>query len=402
MKRNGVFNSETGAVDLGSVMVGIITIGLISGVIAATVFAVIPWSQNSSAKKSLHNIGLAQSAYKQGMGSYGSLKDLVREKLLDQQFVSGADDTIANSGELCTRIDATGGYLASAKSPTGKFYKITHTSAKPVEVKESVTCFTEDYTPYNMVFLLDTKIPNCNTYEFPATTVNAKFIWGDTKTEQTVTTNNPKHTYTTPGIYTVKVKGQFAEYGRVDAPTQHCITEVRKWKDTKTTKLKYAFKMANNLKVVEEIPSTATDISQMFQQNTGFNGDISHWNTSNVTTMAYMFHGATAFNQDISNWDMSKVNNIAGMFVQAKAFNKPIGKWNTSNVVYMNQTFQETDKFNQPLNNWKTQKVKNMDSMFKKAKMFDQNISGWKLDSNPTSVDFRVESKLRAAYSPFG
>ena len=44
-------------------MVGIIVIGLIGGVIAATVFAVIPWAQNNAAKQQLDSIASAQSAY---------------------------------------------------------------------------------------------------------------------------------------------------------------------------------------------------------------------------------------------------------------------------------------------------------------------------------------------------
>ena len=57
------FKNEAGAIDLASIMVGIIVIGLIGGVIAATVFAVIPWAQDNAAKQQLDSVASAQAAY---------------------------------------------------------------------------------------------------------------------------------------------------------------------------------------------------------------------------------------------------------------------------------------------------------------------------------------------------
>ena len=42
---NNTLRNEAGAIDLASIMVGIIVIGLIGGVVASTIFAVIPWTQ---------------------------------------------------------------------------------------------------------------------------------------------------------------------------------------------------------------------------------------------------------------------------------------------------------------------------------------------------------------------
>ena len=57
------FRNEQGAIDLASIMVGIIVIGLIGGVIAATVFAVIPWAQDNAAKQQLDSIVAAENAH---------------------------------------------------------------------------------------------------------------------------------------------------------------------------------------------------------------------------------------------------------------------------------------------------------------------------------------------------
>jgi hypothetical protein len=55
--------STRGAIDLASIMVGVLVIGIIGGVIAAMVFAVIPWSQDSAAKQTLSAVRDAESVW---------------------------------------------------------------------------------------------------------------------------------------------------------------------------------------------------------------------------------------------------------------------------------------------------------------------------------------------------
>ncbi len=54
--------------------------------------------------------------------------------------------------------------------------------------------------------------------------------------------------------------------------------------------------------------SAVTDMSSLFEDQTGFNDNISHWDVSSVTTMAFMFVEASAFNQSLNLWDVSKVS----------------------------------------------------------------------------------------------
>ena len=85
--------------------------------------------------------------------------------------------------------------------------------------------------------------------------------------------------------------------------------------------------------------SLITDMSYLFDDSyddSYFNGDISRWNTSNVTDMTGMFYKAK-FNGDISNWDVSNVKDVWGMFSYSK-FTGDISKWNVcnaKNVCYM-------------------------------------------------------------------
>jgi surface protein len=137
-----------------------------------------------------------------------------------------------------------------------------------------------------------------------------------------------------------------------------------------------------------------TDMSWLFQ-DTDFNGDISYWDTSNVTNMAGMFYNANVFNQPIGNWDVSSVTDISSMFFQAESFNQTLNNWNTANVQNMTSVFFYAKKFNQPIGNWNTSnvtsmasmfgggsalntsKVTNMKGMFLGAYEFNQTINNW-------------------------
>ena len=76
--------------------------------------------------------------------------------------------------------------------------------------------------------------------------------------------------------------------------------------------------------------SEVTDMSGLFQGVPGvrdFNDYIGAWDVSMVTDMFRMFQGASAFNQDIGGWDVSKVTDMREMFHGASAFNRYIGTW---------------------------------------------------------------------------
>ena len=127
--------------------------------------------------------------------------------------------------------------------------------------------------------------------------------------------------------------------------------------------------------------SGIVDMSNLFENATSFNGDISHWDTSSVTNMNSMFNNASSFNQAIGNWDTSSVTTTYAMFTAASAFNQAIGNWDTSSVVNMRFMFSFAPAFNQAIGNWDTSSVTNMNSMFSSASAFNQVIGNWDTSS---------------------
>jgi type II secretory pathway pseudopilin PulG len=135
------FKNEEGAIDLASIMVGIIVIGLIGGVIAATVFAVIPWAQDNAAEQQLDSLAAAQSAYvglsleattspngvtaDLGKAQYGNATNLSAAKLFDA--------TSAKVKVAVTGAGDTAHYIAAKKSQSGKVFVITDTKTQPTE-----------------------------------------------------------------------------------------------------------------------------------------------------------------------------------------------------------------------------------------------------------------------------
>lgn len=129
--------------------------------------------------------------------------------------------------------------------------------------------------------------------------------------------------------------------------------------------------------VARTCTSRITDMSRLFRypEFNSFNGDISHWDTSNVRTMREMFR-RSRFNGKIDTWDVSKVTDISEMFCQA-TFNKPLNRWNVSNVKMMERTFDSATRFNKPLNMWDVKSVTSIEGMFYEAGRFQQSVEAW-------------------------
>ena len=126
-----------------------------------------------------------------------------------------------------------------------------------------------------------------------------------------------------------------------------------------------------------------------------FNGDISEWNTSNVTFMSYLFANSkyTGENGDLSDWDVSKVRDMKYMF-QNSIYSGKFTKWKTSSLRYCAGMFNNS-KFDGDLSMFDTSKVTSFCSMFKYSEYtgYHGDISNWDV-SNVKDMSSMFESSM--------
>ena len=285
-------------------------------------------------------------------------------------------DLTADTGlSFDTTTGVISGTPTTEKSPAG-VYTVT---ASNIAGSTSTTITLSVIKP-PMVLVYNTALGTGNAVTLPLNgTVNVLVNWGDGSNESFTTAGLKTHTYSAGGTYTVSISGSLTWFGRSTVNTNaNKLVEVKSFGDLGLTSLSSAFYTASNLTAVPaSIPSTVTDLSQMFQSASAFNQNIGSWNTANVTNMSYMFSGATAFNQNIGSWNTANVTNMSAMFLGASAFNQNIGSWNTANVTNMSAMFLGASAFNQNIGSWNTANVTNMTQMFRSASAFNQNIGGW-------------------------
>ena len=254
------------------------------------------------------------------------------------------------------------------------------------------------------------------TFELPLKDYDDITIdWGDgTSTTHTDGTMQ-SHTYSAAGTKTITITvndpltkdiGEMYLNGHASATL---IRTVENWGEGKWESFHYAFKGATHLTIpatdepdlslvtsmshaFNECPSlvgltlndwnisVVTSLDATFHDASLFNGDISSWNTSNVTTMRNMFKN-TVFNRNIntsgSSWNTGAVTTMSGMFMSAGTFNQEIGGWDTSKVTNMYYMFGYSSDFNGDISSWNTTTVTNMEAMFFDASAFNQDLTGW-------------------------
>ena len=256
--------------------------------------------------------------------------------------------------------------------------------------------------------------------------------WGDGSVSRITRSTQPEttHTYASSGVYTLAVSGTIRGWRFAGSGDRLKIQNISQWGDLRlgdqgdyfrgassltadaqdslnligTSNLSGMFRDASSFNgdVSGWDTSNVTDMYAMFSRASSFNGDVSGWDTSNVRSMMSMFEFAVSFNQDLSSWDTSRLRNasamfthahsfemdvstwdtssvtdMAGMFWGASRFDQDLSGWNTSNVTRMPFMFSGAELFNQPLDSWDTAAVTDMSYMFRGASRFDQDLSGW-------------------------
>lgn len=103
--------NEKGVFDLTSVMVACIISAILAATVGATVFAIVPWTQDRTAKQQLTAVAIAQQGYHQINGTYTDSATLKAEK------------SISESTTVCTapQSDSTS-YTIASLSKSGKIF----------------------------------------------------------------------------------------------------------------------------------------------------------------------------------------------------------------------------------------------------------------------------------------
>lgn len=150
------------------------------------------------------------------------------------------------------------------------------------------------------------------------------------------------------------------------------IGDVSRWNTTNVTDMKGMFEMCVDFdQRLNWDTSNVTRMSCMFFGCTIFNQKIL-FNTSKVTLMNSMFSFCSALNQPLL-FDTSSVTDIRYMFLGCSSFNFNL-RWNTSKVVYMDGMFENCSVFDQLLL-WDTSSVTSMSNMFSRCKAFNRPLS---------------------------
>ena len=430
LKIHQVLKSSRAAIDLASIMVGIIVIGLIGGVIAATVFAVIPWAQDNAAKQQLDPIASAESAYR-GLSTSkdADLQDAVssptsntdpNQVVLNSTFTGSAGLaknnllSLSSTGTYCV-IATTDGkdYHAYSKSGSGKWFYATSGKTQPSEYTGgNVPCVTAanatdsspagtvdpvidngstavgtkpttgsgtggSTPPVNMpnttTAIITVNCPIGTTYGTPFYQFNGTVTVNDVSDGKQYVNARPVITVTPNTTYTVKLTGTYNNLQVVNpAGTDSCLRTVDAWGDTsKTISVGQAFSNAVNLvSVPDYLPANFTQLIGMFKGATSLNSpNITKWDMTKVQSINNMFNGATSFNQDISKWDVSNISTYRAAFSGAKAFNQNISNWDTTKATDMQVMFADTTSFSQDISGWNVANVTTYASFYSGSKL---------------------------------
>jgi surface protein len=95
--------------------------------------------------------------------------------------------------------------------------------------------------------------------------------------------------------------------------------------------------------------SNVENLNNAFRES-DFNGDLSSWDTGNVTSMRYTFYKNTAVTgESLAGWNTAKVESTPSMFYGATAFNGDLSDWDVDEVTYMANMFRDATAFDRDL-----------------------------------------------------
>ena len=230
--------------------------------------------------------------------------------------------------------------------------------------------------------------------------------WGDSNSNTIAVSTGLTHNYSA-GTWTVNVSASSptAVYQLGDPSCVYSavyLSTVPTYGAFALTSLAGAYNYINGtLTSVPALPSTVTNINNIFSYASNLSLDISQWDVSAVQNMSYAFRCSNGqsgcYNPNISGWNVKNATNMQGMFLYNSAFNQNISGWNVGNATSMSNTFAGATSFNANVGGWQTSKVITMDGMFNGAVSFNQNISNWTIGNVTTMASMLDNTAISTA-----
>ena len=199
--------------------------------------------------------------------------------------------------------------------------------------------------------------------------------WGDGSRESfdnpTTTRIFPEHTYASAGVYEIRFESGTCDWFALGYPgtTPALVTRIT---GAVHPSLGVIYCISSFSLLVNctywhpgffDAASILGSTNQgAFQGTTGFNENLSRWDTRNATGLREMFYQCPAFNQDISGWDTGKATTMYGMFYQCSHFNQDLGGWDVGELLsagaILHSTALSTTNYDKLLIGWAAQVVK--------------------------------------------
>ena len=165
--------------------------------------------------------------------------------------------------------------------------------------------------------------------------------WGD-GTASTAQSGDAGHTYTNAGDYTVTITGDFPQLYINGGAAKSVIRRVQQWGDQKWRSMENSFAGVENFVIAPNAgkPDLSLGPSLHFMfRGASTSSPIGHWDVSMVTDMSQMFQNASRFNEDLSDWDVSSVTDFSRMFNGVPTFDQDLGDWDVSSATDLTDMF---------------------------------------------------------------
>jgi Mycoplasma protein of unknown function, DUF285 len=185
----------------------------------------------------------------------------------------------------------------------------------------------------------------------PGTGTSYTIVWEEvsnlSNNGSEIATNEFTVTFPSPGIYRIRISGNFTRIRFNNSGDKRKIMDVESWGNIEWISMDEAFYGCSNLQVsASDAPnlSNVTSLRKMFMLAVGFNSPINHWDVSTIQSLESTFSN-TFFNQPLYNWNVSNVTTLVKTFDTSLSFNQDISSWDVSNVESFGATFFEAWAF---------------------------------------------------------